>query len=107
MPHAIFGTRVLTAKEIANGTERAITQFKKAYPEFYPCEANAEMLMDFILSQLGSNEGPDPTLPNIPTPICMKTCISHITRYLDSGRWFVMRPETAEEIQARENDEAV
>jgi hypothetical protein len=103
--HPIFMKRTFTAKEIADGTERAITQFKKAYPEFYPCEANAEMLIDFILSQLGSNEEPAGA-PEYPYPYLFENFQFAYHSILDSGRWFVARPETAEEIQAREGDEA-
>ena len=104
--HPVFLKRTFTAKEIADGTSRAITEFKKQYPDFYPCEANAEMLMDFILSQLGSNEGPDPAAPEYPYAYLLENIQFAYHSILDSGRWFIMRPETAAEMQARENDEA-
>ena len=59
--------------------------------------------MDFILSQLGSNEGEN---PEYPYPYLMENLEFAYHSILDSGRWFVARPETPEEIQARENEEA-
>lgn len=103
--HPIFLARKFTRKQIDDITAQEIAKFRLAYPEFYPCATNAEMLMDFILSQLGSNEGPDPDAPSYPYPYLYENLQFAYHSILDSGRWFVMRPETAEEIQARENEE--
>lgn len=102
MPHHKFGVRKLTQKVREDITAQSIEEFKRMYPEWYPCAVNAEMITDFIVSQLGTFEGDD---PEYPYPLLLENLRHAHDAILASGRWFVARPEIKESIQAREEQE--
>jgi hypothetical protein len=98
MQHPVFLKRTFTPQEIADGTAKSIAEFKRNYPNWHPCEANAEKLLDFIVSQLGTNEGPN---PEYPYPYLLENFQFAYHSILDQGGWFYLRPETPQEEQAR------
>jgi hypothetical protein len=102
MPHHKFGVRKLTRKEREDITAESIEQFKRMYPEWYPCQANAEMITDFIVSQLGNFEGDD---PEYPYPLLLENLRHAHDAILASGRWFVSRPVSPEELQEQAEQE--
>jgi hypothetical protein len=97
--HHIFGTRTFSQQEINDITAQEIAKFKRTTPQFHPCPANAEKLMNWIISQLGSNEGPD---REYDYPYTLEAFQAAYYSILDSGQWFYLAPETTAEIQARE-----
>jgi hypothetical protein len=98
MMHPIFLKRTFNAQEIADGTAKSIAEFKQNYPDWYPCEANAEKLLGFLVGQLGTNEGPE---PEYPYPYLLENLQFSYHSILDQGGWFYARPETPQEEQAR------
>jgi len=100
MPHYQFGSRsTFTAQERLDITAQSIRKFKQSTPEFYPCVANGEKLMTFVVSQLGSNEGDDATYL---LPYTTENFASAYRAILDNGGWFVERPESDEVREERE-----
>jgi len=97
--HYQFGSRTFTESERLDITAQNIEAFKRMYPDFYPCASNAEKLMDFLTSQIGSNEGADATYFY---PFTLENFMQAYRAILASGQFFIERPESDEDIAERE-----
>jgi hypothetical protein len=81
----------ITPEEKARLTDSACQLFKTRNPDFYPCVANSEKLIQFVHSQLGQ------TLDEFPYPILVEqwqAAYEHIKK----TSWFYARPEQEEVV---------
>src|ERR1700735_319021 len=97
--HPVYRNEKFTPEKITEITARHIETFKRQHPLWYPCAANANKLMEFLVSQIGSNEGQNPEYPYPYTAGNFQFAHDAI---LNNGGFFIERPESEEDIAARE-----
>ena len=83
--------RTLTAKEVADLTDSACHLFIARNPDFWPCSANAQRLIQFVESQIGM------TLEAYPFPILIEHWQAAYD-HLKKVSWFYTRP-VEEEVE--------